>query len=355
MSLTRKLTAIFIAINLISLGSQQSYAKNRDRELNVMTYNMYLGSDFQDIFTAANQQEVLLEVGEAYRDMLAGNVPERIVAIADQIEAGQPVLVGLQEVALWRTGPVGDPAPATAVTYDFLQMLLDELAERGLHYAPIEIQTNLDVELPGIVTPTTFLDIRYTDRIVILARTDLKSSQFKLEGTQSENFTIGLPISVLGQTITVLRGWAYADVKFRGKTYRFVNTHLESFFEPIQLAQAAELLQGPTNTGFPVILVGDFNSDAEAGGTAYLMLAGGGFTDTWDNQRPEDPGHTWALSGEIPSTIVNPTQRLDLILTRGNVRISEVDILGEAAADITPSGFRPSDHAGVWASLLLQP
>jgi len=355
MSIRRKVTALLIAVNLLSLGSLGTLARNKDRELKVMTYNMYLGSDFTDIFQAQSGNEVLLEVGEAYRDMISGNVPERISSIADQIATGEPVLVGLQEVALWRTGAFLDGAPATDVTYDFLQVLLDELAERGLHYAPLEVQTNLDVELPGVVTPSDFRDIRYTDRDVILARTDLMTSQLKVEGTQSGTFDARIPITVLGQTITVVRGWASADVKFRGKSYRFINAHLESIVELVQIAQALELLAGPADTDLPLILVGDFNSDAEANGTAYLLLTGAGLTDVWEDQQPSNPGFTWPLSGEIPLPTEVPTQRLDLILARGKISLSSVDIFGETAADLTPSGFRPSDHAGVGASVVLTP
>jgi endonuclease/exonuclease/phosphatase family metal-dependent hydrolase len=355
MSIKRKLTAVVLAVNLVTLGSVQTFAHNKDRGLNVMTYNMYLGSDFTDIFQAQTGQEVLLEVGEAYRDMLAGNVPERVAAIADQIEAGEPVLVGLQEVALWKTGPFLNEDPAADVTYDFLQLLLDELAARGLNYAPIVVQTNLDVELPGIVTPTDFRDIRYTDRDVILARSDLRTSQLKIEGTQSGTFAARIPVTVLGQTITVVRGWASADVKFRGKTYRFLNAHLESIVEAIQVLQASELLAGPANTDLPLILVGDFNSDAEASGTAYLMLIGAGLTDIWDDLQPSDPGYTWPLSGEIPLPTEQPTQRLDLVLVRGKISLASADIHGESVADLTPSGFRPSDHAGVGAAVILQP
>ena len=355
MSIKRKLTAVFLAVNLISLGSIQTFASNRNRELSVMTYNMYLGADFTDIFQAQSGEEVVLEVGEVYRDVVSGNVPERIAAIADQIEAGEPVLVGLQEVALWRTGTFFDGAPATDVTYDFLQILLDELAERGLNYAPVVVQTNFDVELPGIVSPTDFRDIRYTDRDVILARSDLSTSQLKIEGTQSGTFEARLPVTVLGQTITIVRGWASADLKFRGKTYRFLNVHLESIVEAIQIAQTGELLAGPAATDLPLVLVGDFNSDAEAGGTAYLILTGAGLTDVWEDQQPSDPGFTWPLSGEIPLPTEQPTQRLDLILARGKISLVGVDVFGEAVADLSPSGFRPSDHAGVGATVVLEP
>ncbi len=74
--------------------------------------------------------------------------------------------------------------------------------------------------------------------------------------------------------ISILRGWIAADVKIRGTRFKFVNTHLETpipgeFFEAtayLQLQQAMELVDALNDTGLPIILAGDFNSDAEAAG-----------------------------------------------------------------------------------------
>jgi endonuclease/exonuclease/phosphatase family metal-dependent hydrolase len=160
---------------------------------------------------------------------------------------------------------------------------------------------------------------------------------------------------VLGTQITLLKGWVSADIKHRGKTYRFVTTHLGGLFEAVQIAQANELLQGPTNTTLPVILVGDFNSDAAAGGQSYSLLLNGGLTDVWSSLEPNSSGFTWPLSGELPSVLLNPTKRLDLVLTRGAISFYDIDVVGEDIADLTSSGFRPSDHAGVVATLVLEP
>ena len=355
MLIKRTLTVIILAVIFLSTTPLHASARERDRSLKVMTYNMYLGAELSGIFTAQSPPDVLLQVAEAYSDMLDGNVPERIAAIAHQIESGEPVLVGLQEAALWRVGAPFDPAPATQVTYDFLQMLLAELRARDLHYSPISIQTNLDAELPGVFGPTEALDIRYTDRVVILARTDLPVSEFKLEGTDTGRFTTNLQVPIFGSLVTVFRGWTAADVKFRGKPYRFVNTHLESFSELIQNAQAIEILQGPASTESALILVGDFNSSAEAGGSSYQILADSGLRDVWNDVYPTASGFTWPLSGEISSEEMTPTQRLDLILARGRISFSSGDMVGEEAADKTPSGFRPSDHAGVTATIVLEP
>ncbi len=354
--LVKTVTAGILSIAISISTSVPAMANDADRKVKVMTYNMYMGTDFSGVFSSQSPQELVAEVAEAYSDVAAGNPYERIDEIADQISANSPDVVGLQEVALWRIGFPGDPAPAEAVAFDFLQILLDSLAARGKHYAQVSVQSNLDAELTAVFGPGSALDVRFTDRVAIIARTDLPTSRLKVENTSAGPFQTVLPVSVLGTQIFVTRGWTSVDVKHRGKTYRFVNTHLESFFDLVQYAQAVELLQGPTNTEMPVILVGDFNSDAANNGFSYQILSSGGFADVWNITHPTAAGFTWPLSDENPSVLTAPTQRLDLILTRGALRLSGSDILGEdIGSDLTPSGFRASDHAGVVATVVLEP
>ena len=332
-------------------------ANESEREVKVATYNMYLGAELLEIFLSTSPEQLVAEVGEAYSDMQAGLPEERIDEIADQIAAASPDVIGLQEVALWRIGAPGDPASAETVAYDFLQMLLDGLAERGAHYAPVAIQTNLDRELTGFFEAAPPLDIRFTDRVVILARTDLQTSRLKLEGSQTGTFQVLLPVELLGNPIFIERGWASVDIKHRGKTYRFVTVHLEAFNDEVQFYQAYELLQGPTNTDMPVILAGDLNSDPIFNGGSYNALLGGGFTDIWSAVGSVGAGHTWPLSPESPSVILTPFWRIDYLMVRGDVTLSTIDIIGEdPLLDLTtPSSFRPSDHAGLTATVVLQP
>ncbi len=72
------------------------------------------------------------------------------------------------------------------------------------------------------------------------------------------------------------------DVFTRGRTFRFVNAHLEeNTAAAIQAAQAQELLAGPVQTMLPVILVGDLTSDANGkGGTTTYSLLTQTLTDT---------------------------------------------------------------------------
>ncbi len=355
MSYKNRVAALIVIAAIFSVNTPATRANNRDRSLTVVTYNMYLGTDFTEIFTAQTFPEVMSEVAEAFGDVQAGDPAARISAIADQIEAAGPALVGLQEVALWRTGAPFDPAPAADVSYDFLELLLDELAARGLRYRAAAIHTGFDAELPA-AGPNIFADVRYTDRAVILVRSDMKTSLLKVEQTAAGTFDTLLTIPLLFGTVTIQRGWTSVDVKMRGKTYRFINAHTEAFHPGVQFAQAGELLQGPANTRLPVVLAGDLNSDAEASGASYLLLTGSGFIDTWEIAQPNNSGYTWPLFLASPSMPTTPNERLDLILFRGAFTVSGTDVLGEdQITDVTLSGLRPSDHAGVAATLVLAP
>jgi endonuclease/exonuclease/phosphatase family metal-dependent hydrolase len=344
---------LFTAANV----SAQIRENNRDRDLSVMTRNLYLGTDFDEIFAAQTPQELVAEVAEAFTEVGQSLPHERMRGIADEIQAASPDLVGLQEVALWRVGAPFDPSPAETVTYDFLQLLLDELAARGLHYAPVAVQSNFDAEVPAVFSQTLAFDVRFTDRLVVLARTDLKTSELKIENVEAHHFTTNLTFSspTLG-TITIPRAWIAVDAKLRGKTFRFVNTHPESFVPIINYLQINELVQTAGNTDLPLIFAGDFNADAAANDASYQILTSAGLTDVWSQTHPNDAGLTWALFIGNPSVYINPTQRLDLIFTRGKIEAVESDITGEnPGSDRTPSGLMRSDHAGVTANLILKP
>ena len=81
------------------------------------------------------------------------------------------------------------------------------------------------------------------------------------------------------------------DAKLRGKQYRVVTTHLESFNLDIQTAQALELVNGPVVSDLPVVLAGDLNSDADnpdpAQSPAYHILVDAGFVDLWSTIHPK--------------------------------------------------------------------
>lgn len=334
---------------------------NKDRVLTVMTRNLDNGTDFGLIFAARSQSDLVIATGATYAEVQASNIPERAAAVADEIAAANPDLVGLQEVYTYRVGPFG--GPATTVTYDALQSLLDALAQRGLHYAAIAVLTNLDVEVPAFdpTVPGGLFDVRASDHNVVLARTDLPVSQLKLSSIQAQHFATNSIFTnpVLG-TLEIPGGWIAVEGKKRGKSFRFVTTHLDPVSTEVRAAQTDELLEGPADTTLPVILAGDFNSDAQssdpAQNEAYRILIEAGYDDVWSAIHPGDAGFTWPLHGEDPFTpFATPFQRIDLVLSDGPVHPRAAGLVGNQLADLTPSGLWPSDHAGVVAEFVLEP
>lgn len=336
------------------------------RDFTVMSQNLYLGTDLNPIITAlstGDSAEIVSAVSTGWQQVVATDFEERAETLADQILDSQPTLIGLQEVALWQTGTAFDPAPAMTVEYDFLEILLDELTERGLDYAPVSVVSNFSAEVPGFTDPVTLEDIRLTDRDVILARTDLKRSELKLSNSQAENFQTNLVFPLppeLGGGLEITRGWTAIDVKIRGKEFRVINTHLELEVPEVgpllQLAQAQELLVGPANTDLPVILLGDFNSRADQNGEVYQLMLQAGFSDVWTQTHPGEEGGTCCHDADLRNDVIDFDEgRIDWILYRGEFLPVDMDRFNDELDDRTPTGLWASDHAGLVATLIVNP
>ena len=335
------------------------------RGLTVMTRNLYLGADLFAV-VEGDPRQLPLRVIQAWQHIQMMNFPERAGSIADEIAAASPQLVGLQEVPIYRIDPTGDAAfggttPATTVALDYLTTLQGALAARGLCYNAVASNSLTDVELPGIVSasPLKFIDIRYTDRDVILARCDVPTSD-----ARSGVYTDRVVFTVGATSIPAPRGWTSTLATVGGVTFRFANTHLETDGSPaIQVAQANELLGVLAAERKPIVLVCDCNSAADGSQTAtYGLLTGsGGFVDAWKVAHPRDPGYTSSLPDGF-FTAPQLTTRIDLVLGRygfhaphhaGIVGAVHADVVGETPAERTASGLWPSDHAGVVATLTM--
>jgi endonuclease/exonuclease/phosphatase family metal-dependent hydrolase len=354
--LCRAAIIAFIATGLISFGAPFTTSAGSQRGVKVMTRNVDEGTDLDFILAAAAEgtfDDLLASVAQTYREVVDSKIPERAAAIAREIGDEQPDFVGLQEVSIWRTGPLFDPKPARKVEFDPLKSLLAELERLGQHYEPVAIVTDFDFELPSALG----VDIRRTDRDVLLVR---QGAGVMVSNVQAHNFDTKLPIDspLLGQ-IEVPAGWISADVRIRGEQFRVVTTHLDNLSAEVRLGQAFELSQGPLNTVLPVVLMGDFNSDAESSDPdqngAYLLLLSGGLTDAWAAAHPGVQGFTWPLHDEDPFTPNStPSQRIDLVLFRGLEQVLSAELIGNELSDLTPSGLWPSDHAGLVVSLRLR-
>ena len=344
-----------------------------NKKVTVMTRNVYLGADLAPALAASTIPAAVDGGGVIWAEVQATNFPERAVPLAKEIDRSGADLVGLQEVALWRTqtpsdlgGPPLTPGtPATTVAYDFLALLLAELDKLGGDYEAVNIQEEFDAELPVDVDANDAtgsppfgaeLDVRLTMRDVILRR---KDSKVQISGPAGAHFqTLYTPLIGGALPLPVKRGWQSVEASFGGKQsdkyqFRFVNTHLEAFGEDtIREAQAKELFApgGPLNTPKQVVLVADLNSGTaerhNIQGTdqlAFQALLGFGMTDNGAVQ-------TCCYSDIFdPAAVLDHS--VDHVMTKPALKTKQAYVTGTDPRERTPSGLWPSDHGGVVSTL----
>ena len=138
--------------------------------LTVMTRNIFLGADLSPFAETRSPDEFLRTAGAIWSQIQANDFAHRARALAAEIAAAKPDLVGLQEVSLYRSDrPADGPiTPAATVEQDYLRMLLKALKARGQHYRAAATFESGDLEIPVGLPPT--MDIRATDRDSILVR-----------------------------------------------------------------------------------------------------------------------------------------------------------------------------------------
>lgn len=346
--------------------------------LTVMTRNLYLGGDITRPVRAAQGRsgaEALLALGHANRELrdIVDRTDFRVRSrlLAAEVAAARPDLVGLQEVALWRHGPLEldrvGRLDASEVDLDFLDLLLTALEAHGTAYDVVRVQEESDVEAPAFTgspldaTLGAAADVRLTLRDVILVR---RGSPAEVTASGSQPFRTRLTGDLGGVPFVFARGAVWADVTLGSNRLRFVTTHLESQSPEVAQAQATELVDGPAlDTDRPVVLVGDLNSDptdttvgpghrvAEA--AAYEELTGRGRLVDAAAAVSTAPAATGVLSELLDdASAAGLDRRLDLVLTRGGVAATRAEVTGDDPADRDPAtGLWPSDHAGVVVGL----
>jgi len=331
-----------------------------------MTQNMYLGSSLNPVLEAKTGEEFVEAVAQIYATVQYTNFPARAQAIANEIQAKAPDLVGLQEVTKWTTEGL-NPPPG----YDFLAILEAALAERGLHYTAAAISHNANIGpaplvvsekvCPVLEGPKFTCGVTLEDRDVILVNDDTPGLAWS--NPQSGRYSAQQTIELPDGPQSFDRGWASIDATLKGRPFHFVDTHLETEESPlVQEEQAAEFLAGPGG-GETVVATGDFNSAADGSTTgSYALLTGPHqFRDAW-NEGPLGAG--WSCCQEsntpplAPGALNNPVStlhsRIDLILSRGAARSNghEAELIGDTPFQAEPPLW-PSDHAGVVATLHL--
>jgi len=326
--------------------------------VSVLTQNLYLGADIAPL-ALVPPGELPFAAAEVWARIQGTDFPTRAQALADEIAATRPHMIGLQEVTTWRTQTPSDfifgqyLPNATTVAYDFLSLLLDALADRGLSYQLAALSPTSDVELP-VYTGTgsiPFMDLRWTDADAVLVRADVDLLQ-----AFAYQYAAGGSIQK--------SGWAAARVRIGRRDLTFISTHLIGAEDAdIQTQQAAQLIEWAGLQPEPVILVGDFNSPANPGAPAesltdtYSMLLGAGFTDVWDRGRKAESGLTCCHAELLDDETIEFHYRGDFVfLDQGLGRMVgavQAAVLGTDYAVRETYGLWPSDHAGVFAAIHL--
>jgi hypothetical protein len=348
----------------------------KGKVVTTMTRNLYLGADLAPAIGAPSLEAFVAANGQILRDVTANAFPTRAKGLAQEILAEKPDLVGLQEVALWRTAPpsltpvlTGEPT-ATTVRYDYLQLLLDQLNKGPDRYEVVVAQNEFDLEAPADenkvagdgpnpAIANAEVNGRLTMRDVILARV---SGGVHTANPQSGNFKTLLAVPILGKPLTIKRGWTATDARVRGSGwFRFVNTHLEAFdpaalVPSIRALQAAELVApgGPAAAGsLPIVLVGDLNSDDDTVSPgdqqAYRTLLKAGLVER-STANPLGCCLNSSLLGEKAGGKVSDfDHQVDHVMTDDPQGITLED---SGVTGLLPvNGFWDSDHAGLWSSL----
>ena len=361
---------------------QQSghHDNSKGKVAGVMTRNLYLGADLAPAIGAPSLEAFVAANGQILREVTANNFPTRAKGLAHEILSEEPDLVGLQEVALWRTGPpdltpvlTGEPT-ATTVRYDYLQELMAQL-NKGPgpdRYEVVVVQNEFDLEAPADennvagdgpnpAIPNAEINGRLTMRDVILER---HGAGVETANPQSGNFKTLLQVPILGKPLTIKRGWTAVDARVRGSHwFRFVNTHLEAFdpaalVPSIRALQAAELVapDGPATGSLPVVLVGDLNSDDDTVSPgdqqAYRVLLEAGFVE----RSTDDPLGCCLKSSLLAEgaggSVSDFDHQVDHVMTNdpSGITLERSDVTGL----LPVNGYWDSDHAGLFSALRFQ-
>lgn len=383
---------IFVGV-LILAAPLTSTAAGDEPKINVMTQNLYLGADIFKVVVAAqtNPATIPFVVADVYETMLSTNFWARAEAIADEIAANKPQVVGLQEVSSYfmqTPSDFGQPDQVKASTpvIDFYMVLDAALKARGMYYTAFTT-TNADVELPMVDpdSPTYLSDVRLVDHDVILVRKGHNATEV-LNG----NYLLNVGLDAGGFYLEFTRGYIAVDVCIKGQNFRFVNTHLEihdgdgSDFAAFQAFQMQELIGTLAFMSIidpkPVILVGDLNSSPLDTGFIYELpwapgvfvnivppyqqLVGSGYLDSWLLQSKYDEGYTSGFDEYVSDPEAQLTERIDhIFLDPDYLVVNKVssDVVGDEVTDMVPNpnypgeSLWPSDHAGVVAKIKFLP
>jgi len=321
------------------------------RTTTVMTINVYQGTELEHVLAATNPTQLLIGVGMDYSNVVATDFRMRAQALAAEVASAHPSLVGIQEAATWTVDGT--------VSYDFVPILLDALAADGLHYEVAARRENWRSQnVPGVF-PTGLHFVSLSEQTAILARTDLPTDELKIANAQSHAFDVRTIFPFLGQPFDIGGGWLSVDAKVRGKSFRFVTTHMDPISAAARTTQAAQMVEQAGADGLPLVIAGDTNSEPTS--AAYAEFVGAGLTDTWAALHPGDAGFTCchikpgATDADAIGDPAAPlTERVDYVLAGTGVTPLTERLFNTEPAEMF-GGLWPTDHAAIAATLGLDP
>jgi endonuclease/exonuclease/phosphatase family metal-dependent hydrolase len=144
-------------------------------------------------------------------------------------------------------------------------------------------------------------------------------------------------------------------------------THLnwrtdESAVRQAQVREISSFIADERPRGFPPILCGDFNADANSDeirmltGQAAVHERGIVFRDAWTAPGTEGPGWTWSNANPFAAAEHEYDRRIDYVLTGWRKDDGRGAPLGcQVVGDQPVGGVWPSDHLGVLAEIRLTP
>jgi hypothetical protein len=202
---------------LVLLAAPAAPADAAAPHVTFMTRNVYLGADLGPGVRATDLPGLVDAAGVILKEVDDNKFATRAKGLAAEIRSHNPHLVGLQEVALWRTGPcTKSPIPPSAgtVRYDYLKLLLGVLNKGKKRYRTViskpefdfEVYVNTDGDRNTAAPGCPFgseLNGRLTMRDVILART----AGVTTSNPKSATFDTLLQVRPAGVAVDVTRGW----------------------------------------------------------------------------------------------------------------------------------------------------
>lgn len=166
------------------------------------------------------------------------------------------------------------------------------------------------------------------------------------EARAALSVTLDAPFGELGFTCSHLN-WKFCDGAIRER----------------QVAALCDFaLERRPESGFPPILVGDFNAEPESAEIRYvtgLQSIGGrsiAMLDAWHMAGDGGPGFTWSNRNPYAAAVLEPDRRIDYIFTGWPVRNGLGQILDcRVVCNDEHEGVWPTDHFGVYAELRTEP